>query len=262
MDESVPPRRRGLHGRVRTVDALIGEQVRELREAAGYTQDELAQALAGVPCLGGAWRHRQTVGAAEGGTRHFTAVDLLGLSAFFGVPMAFLFEPFLRVHPELLEGEVEFGEMRVPTRQFHEFIEAQIPEAQHDDGVAMLEEPGRVSEAVMRRLVPRDEDRRWAKHVRAGVPPGEAYVRAREEHLSRPGRRRPGPTIVSSAEQEEWTAGPPSPWRTGTIRIRIKSGRPYTARDALEAEVIKYELVNKGLARRVRPPGKSRRGGS
>jgi transcriptional regulator with XRE-family HTH domain len=253
MDEPTAPRRQGLQGTVKTLDRVIGEQLRELRQAAGYTQEELALALAEVPSLGGAWRHRQTVSAAEAGVRHFSAEDLVGLAAFFGVPIPFLLEPFMaRAMPERLRGEVEVGRTRIPTRLFHSFIEAQLPIDGREEGVALLEEPGRVPRTAMNRLAPRDEDRRWGSYIADGVPAGEAYGKAREEHLSRPGRRRPGPTVMVITDGE-WSAGPASPWRTGNVRLRVKPGRPYTARDELEAEIIQHELLSKGLARRVRP---------
>lgn len=70
---------------VRTLDEVIGGNLRRLREEAGMTQDEVGRALD--------WS-RASVAGAEGGGRQFTVPDLVHLAAWLGVPAS-----------ELLRGE-------------------------------------------------------------------------------------------------------------------------------------------------------------
>lgn len=72
------------------IEEVIGERVREAREAAGWTQQELGGRLERY--LGRTWS-RQAVSAAEKGDRAFTAAELIAFAATFNVQMAQLFTP-------------------------------------------------------------------------------------------------------------------------------------------------------------------------
>lgn len=72
------------------IEEIVGRNVREAREAAGLTQEELGKQIENL--LGREWP-RQTVSIAEKGGRSFTASELLALSLVTRVSVAGLFTP-------------------------------------------------------------------------------------------------------------------------------------------------------------------------
>jgi transcriptional regulator with XRE-family HTH domain len=83
------------------VEELVGRRVREIREAKGMTQEQLGLEIGTM--LGKPWP-RQTVSAAEGGRRAFTAVELVVLARALSVYVGQLFIP-----PVDAPGSIELG---------------------------------------------------------------------------------------------------------------------------------------------------------
>lgn len=75
------------------IEEIVGHNVREAREAAGLTQEELGKKLENL--LGREWP-RQTVSAAEKGGRSFTANEMLAISLVTKVSVGSLFNPPLQ----------------------------------------------------------------------------------------------------------------------------------------------------------------------
>lgn len=72
------------------VEELVGRRVREMRELRGMTQEQLGAAIGEL--LGKPWP-RQTVSAAEGGRRAFTAVELVAIARALSFYVGALFTP-------------------------------------------------------------------------------------------------------------------------------------------------------------------------
>jgi transcriptional regulator with XRE-family HTH domain len=69
---------------------VVGGRIRQAREARGWTQGQLGDALAEY--LGEGWS-RPAVSIAEGGGRDFRAVELLALALVLGHPVGWFFRP-------------------------------------------------------------------------------------------------------------------------------------------------------------------------
>lgn len=262
---TIPPRRESW-----SLNEVIGGRVADLRRSAGLTQEELGDALRQVPALPEAWRHRQTVGQAERGLRSFTAEDLVGLSAFFGVPIGFLLQPAAFTNPTgagrpataktFFKHHVRVGTVVVKASVIDEFVDAQLPDLPNAEGVAAVEEPGRVKPESMDQLAGEPGRRPWAEAIRQGASPGEAYRDAREAHLQTRSRRLPGPTIEVDRNPEGlrlpdgsygvWTNLPA--WPNTWVLVRMEPGGRYTARDELEKRPLR-SAVRSGCARVSRP---------
>lgn len=69
-------------------ERLFGGRVKDLRQAKGWTQDELARRMtaAGHPM------HQTTVAKLESGTRPTNVGEVAALAAIFGMPIATLFD--------------------------------------------------------------------------------------------------------------------------------------------------------------------------
>lgn len=71
------------------VRKVVAKRMREARERAGQTQQELGESL--EPLLGKRWT-RQSVSAAEQGDRAFTAIDIVAIAYVTGVSPAYLLD--------------------------------------------------------------------------------------------------------------------------------------------------------------------------
>lgn len=227
---------------VAELDRVIGWRLRQIRRAAGLTQEELAHALEGAPAMPQAWRHPQTVGLAERGERQFTAEDLVGLSAFFCVPLGFLVDPGEATD----QSQVSLGKTRVPAMSLGPFLEWCSPQGGAE--IASLES-GPLQ--LMLQLGGEVRNRPWARHLMRGLPYAEAYRLAREEHLANQVRRLPGPTVIVDDKLQPELRVPVAPWG-GMAWVVVRGGEPYTARDEIEADYLRY-LMDLGVARRARP---------
>ncbi|WP_284752624.1 helix-turn-helix transcriptional regulator [Arthrobacter sp. efr-133-R2A-120] len=74
----------------KTIEQVVGENVKRLREQRGMSQVELGEEVGGL--LGSKWVP-QTVSAAERGKRQFIAAELLVLANVLGCRVQYLFEP-------------------------------------------------------------------------------------------------------------------------------------------------------------------------
>jgi transcriptional regulator with XRE-family HTH domain len=74
---------------IRDFGEIVADNLRRLRNDAGWTQAQLAEAMSGV---GYDWK-RITVAEVEGATRKVSLEELLALAALYGVPMATLLVP-------------------------------------------------------------------------------------------------------------------------------------------------------------------------
>ena len=74
---------------------LIGNRIKALREARGWSQDDVARMLG--------FKDRQTVSAIETGSRRVTAQELLLATERLGAPLEYFTDPFR------LEGEARFS---------------------------------------------------------------------------------------------------------------------------------------------------------
>ena len=81
------------------VERLFGARVRELRQARGWTQEELAQLLtdAGYPM------HQTTIAKLEGATRPTDVAEMVAIAAIFGVSIGALF----RTTPTRIQVQIE-----------------------------------------------------------------------------------------------------------------------------------------------------------
>ena len=88
---------------------LIGNRVKALREARGWSQDDVARMLG--------FNDRQTVSAIETGTRRVTAQELLLATEQLGMPLEYFTDPFR------LEGEARFSwrQLGVPSERLDEY---------------------------------------------------------------------------------------------------------------------------------------------
>ena len=88
---------------------LIGNRVKALREARGWSQDDVARMLG--------FNDRQTVSAIETGTRRVTAQELLLATEQLGMPLEYFTDPFR------LEGEARFSwrQRGVPSERLEEY---------------------------------------------------------------------------------------------------------------------------------------------
>ena len=88
---------------------LFGNRIKALREARGWSQDDVAQMLG--------FNDRQTVSTIETGTRRVTAQELLLATEQLGVPLEYFTDPFR------LEGEARFSwrQSGVPSERLEEY---------------------------------------------------------------------------------------------------------------------------------------------
>ena len=88
---------------------LIGNRIKALREARGWSQDDVARMLG--------FNDRQTVSTIESGTRRVTAQELLLATEQLGVPLEYFTDPFR------LEGEARFSwrQSGVPSERLDEY---------------------------------------------------------------------------------------------------------------------------------------------
>lgn len=248
--------------RLATLDQVIGQRVRYLRLGLGLTQEELANMLEGVPSLPVAWKHRQTVGMAEQGHRRFSAEDLVGLSAFFGVPLTSLLEPSgSKLEPERdlrSRADVRVGRVRLSTEAFSSYLKPQMVRSLHYEETAMLDEPEGVPRRVLGQLAGK-HDRPWSRRIRKGEAPWRAYLAAREEHLKRRSRF-PGPTVIQQIDGEGEWGFPTPPWGA-ELKVALRQGEPYTARDEVEAIFFTRLLEAFEMSRARKRGGKNQEGG-
>jgi 8-oxo-dGTP pyrophosphatase MutT (NUDIX family)/transcriptional regulator with XRE-family HTH domain len=102
------------------VEEVVGWQVRERREALGFTQGQLGGYL--EPLLGRPWS-RQAVSAAEKGERSFGAAELVALAAVLHTSVGDL------LRPPLQESVVELGgAAAVPKDMLYDAIASRLPE--------------------------------------------------------------------------------------------------------------------------------------
>ncbi len=88
---------------------LFGNRIKALREARGWSQDDVAQMLG--------FNDRQTVSTIETGIRRVTAQELLLATEQLGVPLEYFTDPFR------LEGEARFSwrQSGVPSERLEEY---------------------------------------------------------------------------------------------------------------------------------------------
>ncbi|WP_446831595.1 helix-turn-helix domain-containing protein [Candidatus Foliamicus sp.] len=91
---------------------LIGNRIKALREARGWSQDDVARMLG--------FKDRQTVSAIETGVRRVTAQELLLATEQLGAPLEYFTDPFR------LEGEARFSwrQSGVPSERLEEYESA------------------------------------------------------------------------------------------------------------------------------------------
>lgn len=89
------------------LEKIVGQRVRQLREAAGLTQQELGASL----FLHGEPLHQTTVAKLEAGTRPLRLNDVGALAAFFDVPIESLWQSEDVVDEELREALAKVHEM-------------------------------------------------------------------------------------------------------------------------------------------------------
>lgn len=119
-------------------ERVFGIQVRELRQARGWTQDQFANALAalGFPI------HQTTVAKMEGGTRPTSVGEIAAIAKLFDVPIGTLFErpgdmathlhlATLKIAIESIEREqAQLRERLAELDEEHEKAEAEYQEYQ------------------------------------------------------------------------------------------------------------------------------------
>jgi transcriptional regulator with XRE-family HTH domain len=224
----------------RSVSEIVGETVSSLRQAAGLTQAELADAMRE---MGFAWQ-RQTVARIESGLRTLNVDELVALAAYFEMPIAALL-----ARPEVLGPSTVFDDWR-PVRIGDRLIDVR-------DWLNVVWQPGRTYNARADKDTRRGIDavvgnlsRPWARYWRHGAKAAEAFDRAWSE---RDDRKPSGPIFVVNKRTEIVTTRPL--WGESST-IRLEPGVPYTARDEFEAETIRQKtnarVVTKQQAYRMR----------
>jgi transcriptional regulator with XRE-family HTH domain len=226
-----------------TVDQVAGAQVRALRVNLGLSQAELGEVMRRIGFEG--WRHRQTVVEVEAGNRRLSWDELFALAAFFEMPPATL----------LVGGTVSYAKVRLAGR---------LIEGEHYGAwwgwSADRPAPKPVQQAIDHLLYGRAPKRSWAERWRRRRRGGPdlAYIEARRDHLD--SRSKPaGPTFVSD-EDFQASEGLPA---FGEVKVELKAGVPYTARDEAEAAVLrsqealgKVRRIGRHEARRMREEGR------
>ena len=210
----------------------VGRNVRDLRRAAGLTQGDLAGAMAEI---GLGW-HRGLVADVETGARELTVSELVALSAYFDLPVA-----SIAAKPGALIGPnaVELGNRRLTSMEWFRLWDQK---RDHTEPVDAVTRPA--IDKITRGL-----NRPWARIWRKqGGEAPTAYQQAWEELVA--SRPLPGPTFITT-EGPVGTAPPKPPW-SQEVRIDLKPGVPFVARDEVEREVLE-RLEREGHVRRITP---------
>lgn len=200
-------------------DEIVGRHVRALRQAAGLSQRDLAEAM-GVDFR---W-DRNTVAMVEAGRRRLALDELTALAAYFDLPpVALITGP----GTSLMYQEVQLGGRSLPARDWLNLW------TQWD---WQAEPSPRHHRAAINRLFSVG-DRPWARLWRRyGGHPAKAFREAREEILSRRSRF-PGPIYATMGTEPVEVSVSAPPWST-EVRITLQPGEPYVARDEAEAETL------------------------
>lgn len=216
----------------RTLAEVVGENLKDIRRAAGLSQDALATLMQD---LGFGW-HRQTVGQVEAGERPCTIEEILVLPAIFDLPArAFL------VSPSTLRSDtpVRIGAALVSLADLEDLVTAQRFPTEPADKRAR-----RAIDALVG-TVRRPWSATWR---RAGGHPAPSFGSAREAVLAERGRL-PGPIYLYEEAGDLEQATVLAPWAQ-SHRMRLVSGVPYLPRDEGEAERL-AELERAGTVRRI-----------
>lgn len=233
-----------------TVAELIGGNIRSLRRAIGLTQAELAGAM---QAIGFDTWFRQTVAEAEAGRRNITVEELVALAAYFEMPLrALLVSPSSAIY---MPDGVDVGDRSLEAEDWINLVEQGrrsplqgAPKATQHATDALV---GRVS-------------RPWATGLRRRSKKApDAYMAARAE-LLRTRERYPGPIFLWEGEGNLERATTIPPWGA-SVRVTLKPGVPYVARDEFEAEELhkiieehpqmKLRIISRQEAYRLRQKG-------
>ena len=202
------------------VPELVGGNIRWLREGAGLTQAELAQAM---QALGFRQWVRQTVAETEAGRREATIAEVVALAAYFEMPLhALLVAP---------------GGM-IPTRE----VEVGGREVDVFDWRSLVAQAGRRQDELPNPLTRKAIDvftsgleRPWAQAWRKKKGhPAEAFDQSWQK-LTSERRPYPGPTFLYEGAGELTQSYIIGPWGQA-VSFTLHSGEPYVARNDEEAE--------------------------
>jgi transcriptional regulator with XRE-family HTH domain len=204
--------------RVKTPDQLIGEAVRRLREASGWTQSEL-----GVELAFRGWRSslQSAVASLERGKKHVGWDELLTLAELFAVSP----QSLLTVSAPT-DTRVKTAGRELTVQEWYEQMRVT------DEDQALLWKAARRPSQIGASY------RRTLKQVQ------RYSLRSREERLNQRSKF-PGPTFVADRR----LSVPLLVLGQKTV-IRMPPGTPYVARDELEAEAL-LEEERKGRVRRI-----------
>jgi transcriptional regulator with XRE-family HTH domain len=204
------------------VSELVGDNIRVLRRAAGLTQAELAEAM---EAMGFRWV-RQTVAETESGRRDAKVEELVALAAYFEMPVrALLGTPGGAPTRDAVAEGLDVGGRTIPFRDWVMLtMDARSP-------MESASRPVRRAIDFFTGQLPRLWARSWR---REGGPPGSHYIAAREARLEAR-TKLPGPIFVWEGEGDLQTYAAVRPWGAD-VRVKLKHGVPYVARDEAEAE--------------------------
>ncbi len=227
-----------------TPDELIGRNIAALRRAAGMTQERFAEAT--TEGLGFEWRSRQTITEIESGRRHLQWHELLAVAAYFEVsPRRLILGPGADAYRGI--ETIRVGDRSMAFAEWIAWWDYLISYPEGFTGPAQ-----KAQRAIDKTLKGRRVDRPWATFWRrnaGGI--GTAFERARQKAITRV-RRYPGPIYVLTERPDgdvttrSETAGQ---WGV-SVKVELRWGQPYVARDELEAEVLgRWE--SRGGVRRI-----------
>jgi transcriptional regulator with XRE-family HTH domain len=232
------------------VAELIGANLKALRRAAGLTQTELAEAM---EVVGFRWV-RQTVAETEAGRRDMTVEELAAIAAIFEMPLyGVIATPGGLITQRWSEGVVEVGNRSLRFQNWLELV-AQVGRSPQEPASP------RTRHAIDSLVgsVHRPWTRLWR---RMGGGPGKPFMDARDKRF-RTRSRLPGPIFVWEGDGDMEVATTVPPW-SAHLRVKLKNGTPYVARDEQEAELIleamnqypQLRMINRQEAYRLRRKG-------
>jgi transcriptional regulator with XRE-family HTH domain len=215
----------------RSVPELVGDHVRQLRLAAGLTQEEFAAMLRD---LGLGWK-RQTVRLAESGGRPITIEELVVIASIFDMPPN---EILTGAGSSMPYYQVTIGNRALTNVEWH-----------HVTAPRPAESPPKGSVRAAIDTLTAELDRPWASRWRkTGGHPAGAFRKAREDAQSRRSTF-PGPTFLFEGDvQLQISTGVP-PWGE-SVTVTLRSGVPYVARDEREADTL-LNAERDGFVRRI-----------